>query len=459
MSTLGMCLTGNSPAELGEAMINRRIQGKSWQEIADEFSLGSPSAARAKFKKLTGITDFKIKGAQLDKLVKNNLLDQIKQVTPKVAKKAVGQVDDAMSTFSQKFDYAVQAKKDALAAFSKDALGQTLGGNSGAIFNDYFSDGVKSYLKLSQKYNVPIKDIDEYIFRQLVLQADGDIWKAYVLKPTSEFGFAEVKGLVFELRSKGWTQAEIVDLFGIPKDVVKMIMDGMWSLPQPGSFTFVSAPAKKASTPITSKPYKSASTSNTPITIFEGPIHTGTNFGYPSEREMLNWINSTSPSSALTDAQRRAIKKYTGGGYTDINDTLRYVDPDGAASDWMKATWKELDSVMEPIPKNLTVTRFVNDDAFPGGLETLGGTVFSDAGYFSTSIKPGGVFAYKNVKMIIDVPAGTKGRWVSDISSVGSGEQELLLARNTHMIVTKVEKVGSSGYTDNWVVHATVVAS
>lgn len=450
MSTLGMCLTGNSPAELGEAMINRRIQGKSWQEIADEFNLGSPSAARAKFKKLTGITDFKIKGAQLDKLVKNNLLDQIKGVAPKVAKKAVGQVDNALMTLEEKFKYAVKAKKEAFDAMAKGVYdvtgrGTAIGDKGFEIFNDYFSEGVKSYLKLSQKYGVPIKDIDEYIFRQLVVQHDGDIWKAYVSKPTSEFGFAEVQKLVYDLRAKGWTKLDIEDLFGVDKKVIQLIIDGKWKLPVPGSTSYVSS----ADTPF--MPHvQGKKTYGESVTIFDGPIHTGTNFGFPKKNAMDSWIETY--GTDMTQAQLNAVSSYTGSNYKGMNEALRGKAP---MTPGYRSQIDEIDGIFRPTPKDITLRRDTGTVAFEnfGGVDNIGGNVIFDKGIMSTTIKEGGVFGGE-VTMIINVPAGCPARWVMPISS-HAGEYEVLLPRETKMLVTKVVKDNSN----HWIVYCQVVAA
>lgn len=59
--SIGSCLVANDPSGLAEAMIEARVQNKSWKDIAAEFSLPNPSAARKAFTKYTGITDYKLK--------------------------------------------------------------------------------------------------------------------------------------------------------------------------------------------------------------------------------------------------------------------------------------------------------------------------------------------------------------------------------------------------------------
>jgi len=72
VTTLGSCLLANDiPFEgLAKEIVERRVQGQSWKQIGEELNIGSPGAARAKFTKLTGIKDYKVKGQELLKLVK-----------------------------------------------------------------------------------------------------------------------------------------------------------------------------------------------------------------------------------------------------------------------------------------------------------------------------------------------------------------------------------------------------
>lgn len=68
--TMGACLVANEPDGLTKALLDARVQGKSWKTIADEFGYANPSAARSAFKKATGISDFKIKGPAVKDLWK-----------------------------------------------------------------------------------------------------------------------------------------------------------------------------------------------------------------------------------------------------------------------------------------------------------------------------------------------------------------------------------------------------
>lgn len=444
MSSLGTCVIANTPADMGEAMINRRIEGKSWKEIADEFNLGSPGAARAKFTKLTGITDYKIKGVDLKKLLDNDLLDTIKGAAKKQAAKVVSQVDDALMDAAEKKKWFVNHQLDDVDEWWKKYTSFELSNptvNKYDIWADFYHNNVTSYLKLSQKYGVSISEVDEVIFRRLVYENDGNIWKAYKLKPTSEVGFKSVQQQVFDLRAKGWTIDEIESIAGIPKNVTQMILDGKWSLPAPGSASYVGAPPlKKTTIPTYNQPVK---TYSDPVTIFEGPVSAGQNFTLTTQAEMNEWMAQFGLD--LSPDQLAALKKYTGSGYTSINNGLRGIPGYPAPS---QSLVDALDSSMKLLPRDLTVVRNCGYDAIGtiADIRACGGQVLKDAGYLSTSID-GGAFSGKPMQIIIDCPAGTLGRWVSNgVSAVGNGEKEILLARNTSMIVTKVEESTKNGH-------------
>lgn len=86
METLGACLLANDVPLSGQALdiFNKRVQGRSWADIAKDYDLKSPSSARKLFTNLTGITDYKIKGDDLLQLAKGGIPDNLK--APKVKK-------------------------------------------------------------------------------------------------------------------------------------------------------------------------------------------------------------------------------------------------------------------------------------------------------------------------------------------------------------------------------------
>jgi hypothetical protein len=233
-------------------------------------------------------------------------------------------------------------------------------------------------------------------------------------------------------------------LTGIPKDVQKLIVDDKWALPPPGSKTFVGKP----STPNSISTYQPpASTLNEPVSIYEGPVSSG---GYTraTPTEMNEWMAQF--GNDLSPAELKAFRDYTGSGYRSINSNLRNGIDSGP-------TIRNLDAGMKPLPRDTQLIRNVSEDVFggPEGIQNLGGQVFADKGYLSTSID-GNVFQ-NSVQIVIDAPQGTMGRWVSNgVSSQGDYEKEVILARGTRMIVTKVtqQPYGSP----RWIVNATVIA-
>lgn len=286
------------------------------------------------------------------------------------------------------------------------------------------------YLHIKNTLNVEFAQIDEVVWNHLVTKHNGFTWRAYLEKPTSESGFNAVKAKVFEARSKGLTLEEIAGKPGAPPEgVINAILKDKWQLPSPGS--------KSAIIPPPPPP---------PPQTYGGviPSATGTNFRRYSDRQMLNWIE---PDTAGLDSHhRRAITNYTNSGYHDINSYLRgggLTDTSGYGynSSNVVQTIKSLDETMRPIPHDITVTRnFSGAHHLPADPEDMVGVVYHDKAFMSTTIKEAGVFS-GDVQLVINVPKGTLSRYVNDIS-IHKSEVEVLLARDTKMVVTKVEKHG-----------------
>jgi hypothetical protein len=449
---VGACTLSNTPNGVGDAMIQRRIEGKSWAEIAEEFGLPNPGAARSKFTKLTGITDYKIKGKELKKLVDSNMLDSIKGASAKVAKKAVKQVDEAVKV-SNAFDLpptgpaspgpsqallreAQKAQDDLKAAIAKihadsvidaknhiDDLYGVLGGKVEDIWAEY-QNGVVGYLKLSNKYGVKMSDVDDIIWNNLVKQ-ERDIWKAYIEKPTSETGFKTVQKLVYDLRSNGMTLKEVADLTGVDADVVKLIMEGKWKMPTPGSLTYV----KTASNSYGGSSYQYTEFKKETTVLFEQT--NVENYSFVSETRFVEWANQNAnmPSEVFN-----AVRRYTGSSYREINGGLRKA---GTVTD----TVRNIDRAMIPLPFDTRVVRYVGTDTFDslGGIDNIGGKVFKDRGFFSTAVHTKGTFSSYPVRIEVDLPAGTPSRYVDTFSAV-KGEKELIVQREQDFIVTSVTK-------------------
>jgi ADP-ribosyltransferase exoenzyme len=458
MTDIGGCLLSNEPPDMAEGMINRRIQGKSWGEIATEFGFPNPSAARKAYTKATGITDYKIKGKELQDLVNKGLLDTIKGTVEKKAKKAVAAVDDALNIARKGPDvfdmhsYNVAKVREAqqnLVKIISDPL------NPPTLVSDVLTMNGQGhgYLMITKQTNATFADVDNIIWNSLVDKNNGDIWKAYVSKPTSESGYKAVKEVVFELRGKGMTLQEIADVSGIDKNVAKLITEGNWSLPVPGAKSYVGKHVPQPTSTYTTNSNFSGSYNGQKYIPPDHPkpnytfqpdpydprVSSLTNYEARSVSEMDDWHNSLGYD--LSGEQLQAIKDYTGAGYDSMNGYLRGSDPFG--SDYMKANIDYLDSSMRPIPEPQQVYRGVNMNVFQGeDPSSLVGTVFTDPGYMSTTNQLGRGFTSKQVVLKIDLPPGTPARWVQPYSNFKS-EQEVLLGRGMNFLVKSIENNGN----------------
>lgn len=175
-------------------------------------------------------------------------------------------------------------------------------------------------------------------------------------------------------------------------------------------------------------------------------------------------FSESAPARVLTEAQGRKsgaatwrgyvdtvpkddadlVRIYTGNGYDDINPALR-TDTVEELSKTKRDAIAALDRVIEQaprVPEKVTVSRAVGADVFGIGpdtrLSTVLGKPFTDDAFMSTAFqsKLSRVERYE-VEVRLDVPAGTKGVYVSahdsgDVKSLatfGPEENELILGR------------------------------
>jgi hypothetical protein len=75
-------------------------------------------------------------------------------------------------------------------------------------------------------------------------------------------------------------------------------------------------------------------------------------------------------------------------------------------------------------------------------LENMTGDVVRDLGFSSTSINPGSAFN-GSVAMQIEIPPGTRGAYVANVSQF-PGEREFLLAPGTRFRILEVVQDGSN---------------
>lgn len=509
---LGQCmLSGDVPfSGMGLDIFNRRVQGVSWKDIADEFDLGTPSKARNVFTKLTGITDYKIKGPDLVKLAQGGLHESLtlsKKV--KALQSAEAKADKALSITAKKVsnlkaqafddvydalhkvdldpsDYVEHLKYKGLSQKQIDFITDGFGPNDGIGMTDLYDiydkldipipkpvadymkglkvkgkvlddldvtqkwdDDVLSHSQADQVYNLhkqgngyqaivqktglDMESIDEIVWNSLLKDAKGDVWQAYIKKPGSQKGFNAVKQMTADLRKAGKTIEEITKKTGMDEKVVKAIVDGKWKLPSPGTNTYYTPPS-----------YTPGGAGSASPKVPKGLASDD----YPrlSDAHMQREL-----SPPLTEAQRSAMRSYTGSGYHDINGHLRGQHAGGART---LDKIQKMDSAMTTSTTPMTVSRGMGRDGFSMGylsdteMAKLPGVVVRDRAFMSTSI--GDVFS-NQVRFIIECPPGTKGYYAKPISGF-KNELEFIMARDTNIMITSAEKIGSQ-----WIVRGRVI--
>ena len=186
-------------------------------------------------------------------------------------------------------------------------------------------------------------------------------------------------------------------------------------------------------------------------------------------------LESLPTEETATEDQITAVNRYTHQAHDSINNYLRYIGGDSKVFNpvidyssfdggkYVLNKWADnefaytldevleyiesLDALIEQAPgivEDTTLYRYLQDWMLSGKLlKTLKpGDEMEDKGFISTSrgnFKPSGD---SNLKMVINVPKGTKGLyvdWFKGGSFSDSGEQEVLLPRGTKFVVTKIE--------------------
>lgn len=472
---VGSCTLANDPPGLTDSLIADRIAGKSWAEIATSYNLGSPSAARSKFKKLTGIDDFKIKGKDLEQLVKNmkaGIVNAGETIAKAVVKEVQEEVMDIIENGPSAFNLI-----DKYDAFHKQAINNLSGVDVQQLKT--FINNNYTYTQIASKSNITLQQVDNRVWNYLLEKNQGDVWTAYVTKPTSEYGFNTVSNLILDMRKAGLSLNEISELTSIDSRVVHLVVEDKWTLPKAGSLkykvevdpyglkTYASAPTKPVQNPWgapsggsastyqapAKSPYGSASTSGSSggkygygetAKIDLGPVKAS---GYQprADGDMRAWSDRL-PS--LSSSEKHAVQSYTGSGYGRINNSLRGIDGWSMNPD-IEDYVRNIDSAFGPLDKDTLLRRNVDAVGIPElnmtNPQALVGQVISDPAFLSTTIKVDqGVFSHKRVTIFIKAPKGTPSRYV-DAFSLNSGEAEVILARDTRFMVEEVIDQGS-GY-------------
>lgn len=471
---VGACTLSNEAPEMKDALLQARIDGKSWKQIGEEFGFGSPGAARTAFKKITGIQDFKIKGKALKKLVDADLLDDLKKATPKKppvsatgssAPSASGAAtggtqgtfgsqasvygDDVAKVWQNAFpgqpgkltfEDTAEAAKWSKSYMNTKVHNQSVGLQTDLVGNHPISkinaalEDIKAgkyYSDITKKHGLTFAEVDAIFWSDAVLtnlSTYGDdvakaVWNAYKKKPTSEYGFKAVQDMVWDLKKTGLNQKSITLITDVDKNVVDLILKNEWKLPAKGSKQYIGFSSPSPS-------YGGSTASQTASQL----IGESNNFRNMTAGDADRWVQSYGQD--LTQAQYQAVRSYTGSSYREYNGYLRgqgYV-ADGARA---QKTIDDIRAAMRPAPDDVTVYRGVGREAFPQGIPSVG-DAYMDRGFLSTSY--GGKSAFGgDYRLIIDVPKGTPSRAVHNLS-LHSSEREVILGDSLKMVVTGVKK-------------------
>lgn len=145
---------------------------------------------------------------------------------------------------------------------------------------------------------------------------------------------------------------------------------------------------------------------------------------------------------------QEAFKEYTGGGY-GCNVSLRAKQSISSMDKYYKDIVTEIDKdFKESIGQNITLYRGISQRGLDGlgltDLDNIVGTITSDKGYMSTSVKS----PFGGYTLIFEANERTKGIYLNSISNYGKyvfekpedQEFEFLLPRDTEFQVLAVEK-------------------
>lgn len=390
--TLGSCLYDHDFPFKGDAkrIIELRQQGVSWSKIGEEFGK-SASGARSYFTKLTGSTEYKMKGEELAKLLKRQKLSgELDSVSPKISKAKV-------------------SKKAKEKPIEQDNMGGFSGGN------------VQAYKEMSSE------QLDDLFFDLI-----------------DEYG-NDFDQIVLRMRSAGASTKQISEYLN---QELKRIEDTLKKLQKPKPKPSKPKPPKKD--PIKSDPPKGPGGNKPPPpgrVYTEGNSSTWGTVDYP----MLDPDAMLSMNVPLTSAERAALKQYTGHNYRAINRALRggienYQPIFGTepSAERMRELIRDIHSAMNKTKttRSMTVTRAMDMKGFQLGdlsmedVKGLEGTVFRDKGFVSTSNNPNGSFS-GSIRLIIRCPPGTKGVYVRNLSHY-KDEMEFLLGDSQPMMINKV---------------------
>lgn len=148
------------------------------------------------------------------------------------------------------------------------------------------------------------------------------------------------------------------------------------------------------------------------------------------------WKALSDAAPTPTEKEKQSVGTYSGSHYKQLNEKLRH-EPG-----WASDTVKNIDSWLNKssIPEDIEVYRGVGGE-YAKILKSIlhDGAKFIDRGFISTSIRENmGFVSGASLKMKINVPKGSKGAALGSLSH-HQGEHEVLLPRNTMLVVTKYD--------------------
>lgn len=153
----------------------------------------------------------------------------------------------------------------------------------------------------------------------------------------------------------------------------------------------------------------------------------------------------------LVRSCRRAIENYCGYYHTKVNDLLRFNHRhfgDYQSDQIIEFLDARLDKSFTP--ENIIIARWVKEGSFTKAFPNLRiGIKIKDKGYLSTSLNIRYVHGYDNepkrnfdkeLLLLIKVPKGSSCLYVGNFGN-RSHEQEVLLPRNTTLLVESIHEV------------------
>lgn len=149
------------------------------------------------------------------------------------------------------------------------------------------------------------------------------------------------------------------------------------------------------------------------------------------------WASGVAKYNTLVGKLKSAIYSYTGGGYHSINEALRSGTNDAKALAAAEAVMK----IAEPLQPGMVLSRKHGGVGY-AQLKGMVGKVLQDKAIMSTSTKDS-VWS-GSVQWELTVGHGVRGVPAKDFSASGTGESEVILPPNTRIMVTKVDKSGTT---------------